>query len=91
MYVFARAAEGPRIPLAIVKRPASALPFDFRLDDAQAMSPELKLSAFPQVIVSVRVSKSGDALPASGDLEGEAGPLDHRSQGVALVADRVRP
>ncbi len=91
VYVFARAAEGPRIPLAIVKRPASALPFDFRLDDAQAMSPELKLSAFPQVIVSVRVSKSGDALPASGDLEGEAGPLDHRSQGVALVADRVRP
>lgn len=91
VYVFARAADGPRIPLAIVKRPASALPFDFRLDDAQAMSPELKLSAFPQVIVGVRVSKSGDAMPASGDLEGEAGPLDHRSQGVALVADRVRP
>ena len=45
----------------------------------------------PQVVVAARVSRSGDALPASGDLEGEVGPLDHRSRGVSLVLDRVRP
>ncbi len=91
VFVFARAASGPRAPLAILKRPASALPFDFTLDDTQSMAPQLRLSAFPQVIVGVRVSKSGDALPASGDLEGEAGPLPHRRDGVDLTIDRVRP
>lgn len=91
VFVFARAAEGPRMPLAIVKRPASDLPFDFTLDDAQAMAPELKLSAHPQVIVGVRVSKTGDAMPKSGDLEGQAGPLPNRSDKVELKIDRVRP
>jgi cytochrome c-type biogenesis protein CcmH len=91
VFVFARAAEGPKMPLAIVKRPASDLPFDFTLDDAQAMAPQLKLSAHPQVIVGVRVSKTGDAMPKSGDLEGQAGPLPNRSDQVELTIDRVRP
>jgi cytochrome c-type biogenesis protein CcmH len=91
VFVFVRAAQGPRAPLAIVRRRAAELPFDFTLDDAQAMTPALRLSAFPQVVVAARVSRSGDALPASGDLEGEVGPLDHRSRGVSLVLDRVRP
>jgi cytochrome c-type biogenesis protein CcmH len=91
VFVFVRAAEGPRVPLAVVKRRAAELPFDFTLDDTQAMTPELRLSAFPQVVLAARVSKSGDALPASGDLEGELGPLDHRSRDVTLVLDRVRP
>jgi hypothetical protein len=43
------------------------------------------------VVLAARVSKSGNALPASGDLEGELGPLDHRSRDVTLVLDRVRP
>lgn len=91
VFVFARAAEGPRMPLAIVKRPASELPFDFTLDDAQAMAPDLKLSAHPQVIVGVRVSKTGDPMPKSGDLEGQAGPLPNRADKVELSIDRVRP
>lgn len=91
VFVYARAASGPRMPLAIVKRPASALPFDFTLDDSQAMAQELRLSSYPEVIVGVRVSKSGNAMPSSGDLEGEAGPLPNRRDGLALTIDRVRP
>jgi cytochrome c-type biogenesis protein CcmH len=91
LFVFARAAEGPRIPLAILKRSAAELPLNFTLDDSMAMSPELKLSGFANVVISARISKSGDAMPQSGDLEGQTAPLAGRSNGVELNIDRVRP
>lgn len=70
VFVFARAAQGPRMPLAIVKKQASELPLTVILDDSMAMTPQLKLSQFPAVIVGARVSKSGNATPTSGDLRG---------------------
>jgi cytochrome c-type biogenesis protein CcmH len=91
LFVFARAAEGPRMPLAILKRSASELPLNFTLDDSMAMSPELKLSGFANVVISARISKSGEALPQSGDLEGQTAPLAGRSNGIELNIDRVRP
>ncbi len=91
LFVFARAAEGPRMPLAILKRSAAELPLDFTLDDSMAMSPQLKLSGFANVVISARISKSGDAMPQSGDLEGQTTPLAGRSNGVELNIDRVRP
>jgi cytochrome c-type biogenesis protein CcmH len=91
LFVFARAVEGPRMPLAILKRSAADLPLSFTLDDSMAMSPELKLSAFPNVVISARLSRSGDAMPSSGDLEGQSAPLGGRRSGVEVVIDRVRP
>ena len=91
LFVFARAVEGPRIPLAILKRSAAELPLSFTLDDSMAMSPELKLSGFANVVISARISKSGDAMPQSGDLEGQSAPLAGRSSGIELSIDRVRP
>ena len=91
VFVFARAADGPRMPLAIVKARGADLPLRFTLDDSQAMSPQMKLSAFDSVLVEVRVSKSGNAAPQSGDLEGQVGPLPNRSAAIELVIDRVRP
>ncbi len=91
LFVFARAAEGPRVPLAILKRSAAELPLDFRLDDSMAMSPDLKLSGFANVVISARISKSGDAMPQSGDLEGHSAALAGRSSGIELNIDRVRP
>ncbi|MGL6110906.1 MAG: c-type cytochrome biogenesis protein CcmI, partial [Rubrivivax sp.] len=70
VFVFARAAEGPRMPLAILKRSVGELPLSFTLDDNMAMTPEFKLSKFAQVVIGARVSKSGNATPQSGDLEG---------------------
>ena len=90
LFIFARAAEGPRIPLAIMRRSAAELPLDFKLDDSMAMSPELKLSKFGQVVVGARISRSGDAMPASGDLEGSSGVLGNSARGVELVIDKVR-
>lgn len=93
LFVYARAAEGSRMPLAIVRMPAPALgqgPVNVKLDDATAMSPQLKLSTTPNVVVVARVSKQGGAVPAAGDLEGESGPAAN-SGDVKLVINRVRP
>lgn len=91
LFVFARAAEGPRIPLAILKRSAADLPLTFTLDDSMAMSPELKLSGFANVVVGARLSKSGNATPQSGDLEGTTAALAGHSSGIEIVIDTVRP
>jgi cytochrome c-type biogenesis protein CcmH len=91
VFVFARAAEGSRMPLAIVRRTVADLPFDFTLDDSSAMSPQTKLSGAERVIVGVRVSRSGSAMPQPGDLRGEIGAIGVRSTAVALSIDVVQP
>jgi cytochrome c-type biogenesis protein CcmH len=91
LFVFARAAEGPRMPLAIVKRSGADLPLSFTLDDSMAMAPEFKLSSFARVVVGARLSKTGNAMPQSGDLEGLSAPLAGRSNGIEIVIDTVRP
>ncbi|MBC7648757.1 MAG: c-type cytochrome biogenesis protein CcmI [Vitreoscilla sp.] len=91
VFIFARAVQGPRMPLAILKRKASELPITFTLDDSTAMADELKLSKFELVIVGARVSKSGNALPQSGDLVGQSKPVKAGGSKLTLVIDRVQP
>lgn len=91
VFVFARAAEGPRMPLAILRQSASSLPMAFRLDDSLAMSPQLKLSAFASVVVGARISRSGQATPQPGDLVGQGAPVPPGTQGLQIVIDRVQP
>ena len=91
VFIFARAAEGPRMPLAILKRKASELPITFKLDDSTAMSDDLKLSKFAQVVVAARVSASGNAMPQPGDLLGQLGPVSASAQGLKIVIDGVQP
>jgi cytochrome c-type biogenesis protein CcmH len=90
LFIFARAAEGPRMPLAIVKRGAQ-LPAAFTLDDTMAMSPQMKLSGFGAVVVGARISKSGNATPQAGDLIGQSAVVKPDAQGLRLVIDRVQP
>jgi cytochrome c-type biogenesis protein CcmH len=91
VYIFARAAEGPRMPLAILRKEARELPIAFTLDDSMAMTPNFALSKFPAVVVGARVSKSGNATPQSGDLEGLSPAVKVGMTGVSVVIDRALP
>ncbi|HET9978631.1 MAG TPA: c-type cytochrome biogenesis protein CcmI [Burkholderiaceae bacterium] len=91
LFVFARAVDGPRIPLAIVKMAGATLPMRFTLDDSTAMTPTLRLSGFKDVVVGARLSGSGNATPQPGDLIGQSAPLRPGTQGLRLVIDRVQP
>lgn len=91
LFVFARAAQGPRMPLAIVKRPVGTWPSAFVLDDSMAMAANLRLSAFEQVVVGARISRSGNATPQPGDLVGQSAVVAHGAKGLHIVIDRVQP
>ena len=87
VFIFARAAEGPRMPLAILRRRGSDLPVQFSLDDSMAMAPQMKLSAFPRVVIGARVSKSANASPQPGDLQGSSAPISVGARSVSVVID----
>lgn len=91
LFIVARAQSGPRIPLAVLRRRVADLPADFTLDDTLAMSPELKLSAFPDVVVIARISKSGNAMPQPGDLQGKSTAVKVGARSLAIVIDSIVP
>jgi tetratricopeptide (TPR) repeat protein len=72
VFIFARAVDGPPMPVAVLQRPVSELPLDFLLNDSQAMSADMKLSNFERVVVTARVSSSGVATDALQDLEAKS-------------------
>ncbi len=93
LFVFARAVDGPPMPLAAVRQVAKDFPVQVMLDDRQAVTPAVKLSQFKRVVVSARISTTGDAAVQSGDLQGATGPLQlgEGTQPVTLVIDQVVP
>jgi cytochrome c-type biogenesis protein CcmH len=91
LFVYARASEGPSMPLAVQRLKVKDLPAKFNLDDSMSMAPEMRLSKFPQVMVLARVSKSGKAVPQSGDLQGSAGPVKLGVSQLKVVIDQVLP
>lgn len=92
VFVFARAAEGSRMPLAILRKQVKDLPISFTLTDSMAMSPTSALSSVSQVIVGARVSKSGNAMPQAGDLSGQSAPVKVGASGLKIeIRDAVKP
>ncbi|MCK9283261.1 MAG: c-type cytochrome biogenesis protein CcmI [Rhodocyclaceae bacterium] len=87
VFIFARAVSGPRMPLAILRATVRDLPKRFELNDSMGMPDGPKLSDFSQVVVGARVSRSGNALPQPGDLEGysQTIPLGAGDVSVAIV------
>jgi cytochrome c-type biogenesis protein CcmH len=92
VFVFARAAQGPRMPLAIVRKQVKDLPTTVTLDDSTAMSPQMTISSVPEVVIGARVSKTGNASASSGDMQGLTQPLKTGSLSkVELTVSEVLP
>jgi cytochrome c-type biogenesis protein CcmH len=91
VFIFARAVDGPRMPLAAKRVRAGDLPLDFTLDDSQSVMPGSNLSSAQQVRVEVRVSKSGQAQAARGDLTGKSAPVKPGTKGLRIVIDQIEP
>ena len=79
LFIFAKAAKGPPMPLAVSKHKVGELPLVISLDDTMAMMPDLALSAFDQVIISARISSSGKPLAQAGDLQGESAVINPKT------------
>ncbi len=75
VFVFAKSVAGPPMPLAVVQRPVSELPFEFTLSDAQSMVEGNSLSNFDEVIVTAKISAPGDARGDHTDLEVKSDPV----------------
>ncbi|HET8942590.1 MAG TPA: c-type cytochrome biogenesis protein CcmI [Rudaea sp.] len=92
LFIYAKAASGPPMPLAIQRMSAGRLPASVVLTDGMGMLPSMKLSQFPQVVIGARISKSGNAMPQSGDLQVLSKPIAvNTTTPIKLTIDQVVP
>ncbi|MCG5513976.1 c-type cytochrome biogenesis protein CcmI [Ectothiorhodospira shaposhnikovii] len=93
--VFARPAQGSRMPLAIVRARADAFPMTLRLEDEGGMVAGMSMREFGEVQVVARLSRTGMAQAESGDMEGVSEPVtvsaDAPAPKVRLTIDRILP
>ncbi|MDK1285678.1 c-type cytochrome biogenesis protein CcmI [Pseudoalteromonas umbrosa] len=92
LFVFAKAANGPRMPLAVQKLTVFNLPLVVTLNDSMAMLPDLKLSNFNEVVITARISVDDSVMTQAGELEGTSDVIminkDTRQQ-VNVIISRV--
>ena len=88
VFIFARAASGPPMPLAVVRKQVRDLPVEVTLSDAMAMMPERKLSSFDQIVIGARISRTGQPMPAPGDLQGLSEPISSQSGSTQSIEIR---
>jgi cytochrome c-type biogenesis protein CcmH len=90
LYILAKSVDSPGPPVAVLRTTTGSWPVKFELNDALAMFPERKLSTAGKVTVEARISKSGQATPQSGDLQGVTEPLNAaEGKPVRIVIERV--
>ncbi len=89
LFVFAKAVNGPPMPLAIVKAKAADLPLEFSLDESMAMMPSMSMAKYREVSIGARIAKGGDAIAKAGDLEGEIPVVAVGSEGLELHINSV--
>jgi len=90
LFVFARAEEGPRMPLAATRATVADLPLHFRFDDSMALGGGRKLSDFKTVGVEARIAKAGMVQSSRGDLRTLKG-VQPGTQNLRLPIDNMQP
>jgi cytochrome c-type biogenesis protein CcmH len=78
LFIYAKAASGPPMPLAAKRLKVSDLPVKLTLSDADAMMPQMKLSSFDDVVIGARISRSGNPVAQAGDLYYETTAMKHK-------------
>jgi cytochrome c-type biogenesis protein CcmH len=92
LFIYAKASEGPPMPLAVHKGLAKDLPVTVTLDDSMAMMPQMSLSSFPKVIVGARLSSNGQPQGQSGDYEGYSNAIEVSANPVVdILINSVKP
>jgi cytochrome c-type biogenesis protein CcmH len=92
VFIYAKAKQGPRMPLAAQRMTLAELPTTVLLDDSMAMVAGMNLSAFEQLVISARVSKSGAAIAQSGDYIGSTDFENQKTQAsINIVIDTAVP
>ena len=84
VFVYARAYQGAKMPLAIDRVKVADLPRVVLLNESMAMTPAMSLGSFDKVEVVARISNDGTATAKSGDWEGSLGPVDLTSSGPVV-------
>ena len=74
---------------AVVRTTVEKLPFAFTLDDSMAMAADATISSHAKVVVVARISRSGNAAPQKGDVEGVSAPVAPGTSGVKVALSRV--
>jgi len=76
LFIVAKSVDSPGAPVAVYRGSVGAWPVTFTLDDSQSMLPGRNLSSAGRVTIEARISQSGQAVPASGDLRGSSGVIN---------------
>ncbi|MCQ1547347.1 MAG: c-type cytochrome biogenesis protein CcmI [Candidatus Accumulibacter phosphatis] len=91
LFVFARAEEGPRMPLAAKRARVADLPLRFEFDDSMALAGGKKISDFATIRIEARVARAGQAQSSSGDLFGTLSGVKPGSRNLRVLIDQVQP
>ena len=92
VFIFAKEAPNGRMPLAAERKQVKDLPYKFTLDDSKSMSPQGRLSGATQVVISARISKSGNAIAQSGDLQGQSAAVSLGAKDLRIdIREVVKP
>ncbi len=89
LFLYARPVDGSRMPVALLRKKVSDLPFNFTLDDSMGMVPNVSLSKLSAVVVVARISARGNVTPTTGDLEGVSAPVPVGSKDLKLEITEV--
>jgi cytochrome c-type biogenesis protein CcmH len=86
LFIYAKAAKGPPMPLAVARKTVADLPIKVRLNDSMAMLPQMRLSNFDQVRVRAHISKNGKANVQAGDLQSaEIVVANNHAEAIQLI------
>ncbi len=92
VFIVAKAQSGPKVPLAVVRKTVADLPLQVTLNDSNAMIAQMSISRFSDLVVSARISRSGEPIAQSGDIKTpDFATKNSRSQPIKLIlSERIK-